>query len=1044
MKTFHKPCASQTDLLRLFLMMAVLFAVVPVAQAQCEPAETYISSPADGATEVAPATFTLAAKQGSGSCSIKSVEFLGNGKSICVDTTSPWGCTWADVMPGTYEVVARSTDSGSNVIDSMPITVTSTNTPPTVSLTSPASGEVATAPATFTLKASASDSDGSITQVEFRLDGALINTDTAAPYEHVHSGLAAGVYTFEARAYDNIGATANSSVSVTSNAPPQVSMTSPADGASAPEPATFTLAATATDADGTISQVEFYSNGILINSDTAAPYEYIHGALAAGTYSFEARAYDSLGATASSSVSVSVTGNLRPVVSLTSPADGASAVAPATFTLAATASDTDGTISQVEFYSNNALVNTDTLAPYEYVHGGLKSGTYAFTAKAYDNQGGTQTSAASTVTVTPPDVSVTRTYVYDAQQRPCKIIEPETGATILAYDAAGNLAWSASGLTLPSTSNCDDRDDVTVAPRRVMRSYDKRGRLESLRFPDGRGNQDWVYTPDGLPDTITTSNDAMGVVVNSYNYNKRRLLETERIELTALHVWSFLHSYDANGHEASLTYPSGLTVDFAPNALGQPTQAGTFAHTVTYHPNGAMAQFTYGNGIVHTLEQNARKLPRRSLDTFGGVSVLDDTYDYDANANVASITDGVSGNRGNRSMGYDGLDRLTSVSSVVFGPASYSYDGVDNIGRAAVNGRDHTYAFDTSNRLISVSETATGNPVSLLAYDVQGNLRDRDGRAYGFDFGNRLRSVAEKATYRYDGHGRRVESYDEASTATDWFGYSQSGKLLQDELERKGTKNSYVYLNGSLVARYEISLATSAGKALYQHTDSVGSPVAVTDASRAVVERTEYEPYGATVNKTGDGVGYTGHVMDAATGLTYMQQRYYDPAIGRFLSVDPVTANEGGFGHFNRYAYAYNNPYRFTDPDGRWPSVWGVEAPGKPEALKDIREGLEKVVPGMTAEERGDVAAKIIEKLEMKHVTPATKMKEEFKAKVKESDGKERNKTLKEVSPETRKFMKEFVKDLDGKGVEKVKKALDEAEKELKENKGVDDKVQPR
>jgi RHS repeat-associated protein len=57
-------------------------------------------------------------------------------------------------------------------------------------------------------------------------------------------------------------------------------------------------------------------------------------------------------------------------------------------------------------------------------------------------------------------------------------------------------------------------------------------------------------------------------------------------------------------------------------------------------------------------------------------------------------------------------------------------------------------------------------------------------------------------------------------------------------------------------------------------------------------------------------------VQDAMTGLTYMQQRYYDPMIGRFLSVDPVTATSVG-GNFNRYWYANDNPYSFTDPDGR-------------------------------------------------------------------------------------------------------------------------------
>ena len=105
----------------------------------------------------------------------------------------------------------------------------------------------------------------------------------------------------------------------------------------------------------------------------------------------------------------------------------------------------------------------------------------------------------------------------------------------------------------------------------------------------------------------------------------------------------------------------------------------------------------------------------------------------------------------------------------------------------------------------------------------------------------------------------------------------------------------------------------------YVHTDALGSVVAMTDASGAVVdEHREYEAYGQQLTPAvQDGPGYTGHVQDAATGLTYMQQRYYDPAIGRFLSTDPVTALSNPTSLFNRYRYAANNPYRFTDPDGR-------------------------------------------------------------------------------------------------------------------------------
>ncbi len=101
----------------------------------------------------------------------------------------------------------------------------------------------------------------------------------------------------------------------------------------------------------------------------------------------------------------------------------------------------------------------------------------------------------------------------------------------------------------------------------------------------------------------------------------------------------------------------------------------------------------------------------------------------------------------------------------------------------------------------------------------------------------------------------------------------------------------------------------------YIHTDALGSPVAITDASGNVIERTVYEPYGAVVNRPlKDGPGYTGHVTDSGTGLSYMQQRYYDPEASAFHSVDPVAATEVAFG---RYHYAQSNPYAFTDPDGR-------------------------------------------------------------------------------------------------------------------------------
>ena len=124
-------------------------------------------------------------------------------------------------------------------------------------------------------------------------------------------------------------------------------------------------------------------------------------------------------------------------------------------------------------------------------------------------------------------------------------------------------------------------------------------------------------------------------------------------------------------------------------------------------------------------------------------------------------------------------------------------------------------------------------------------------------------------------------------------------------------------------ASFGVSLTVSPAVAVevvtYIHTDGLGSPVVRTNASGVLVgTKTKYEPYGATVaGSQVPTIGFTGHVNDANTGLTYMQQRYYDPLAGRFMSEDPVTTDANTGSGFNRYAYANNNPYRYTDVDGR-------------------------------------------------------------------------------------------------------------------------------
>lgn len=111
--------------------------------------------------------------------------------------------------------------------------------------------------------------------------------------------------------------------------------------------------------------------------------------------------------------------------------------------------------------------------------------------------------------------------------------------------------------------------------------------------------------------------------------------------------------------------------------------------------------------------------------------------------------------------------------------------------------------------------------------------------------------------------------------------------------------------------------AVAADQVTYFHTDAQGSVVALSDENGEIIERRYYEPYGAVVDAPVEGPGYTGHVHDGATGLVYMQQRYYDAVLGIMVSADPVGTLQAPVVGFNRYRYANSNPYSFTDPDGR-------------------------------------------------------------------------------------------------------------------------------
>ncbi len=372
-----------------------------------------ITSPANNASFVAPASITINTSASESGGTITKVEFYRNGTLLGTDTTSPYSFAWTGVAIGTYALTAKAYDSLGGSTTSATVNVqVKANVAPTVSLTAPANNATFVAPATINLAASASDSDGTVSKVEFYNGAALLGTDTTSPYTYAWANVAVGTYSLTAKAYDNLGATTAStavSVQVKANVAPTVTLTLPANNAAYTAPATVSLAATASDTDGTVTKVAFYNGATLLATITTAPYTYTWSNVAGGAYSLTAKATDDKGAVTTSAAKA-ITVNKPPTATLTAPANGATYAAPATINLAASATDADGTIAKVEFYQGATLLGTDTTSPYNYAWNNVGVGSYTLTAKSTDNKGAATTSAPINVTVNPnksPAITIT-------------------------------------------------------------------------------------------------------------------------------------------------------------------------------------------------------------------------------------------------------------------------------------------------------------------------------------------------------------------------------------------------------------------------------------------------------------------------------------------------------------------------------------------------------------------------------------------------------------------------------------------------------------
>jgi len=503
----------------------------------------------------------------------------------------------------------------------------------------------------------------------------------------------------------------------------------------------------------------------------------------------------------------------------------------------------------------------------------------------------------------------TTTRAYDALNRVVSITGPDpdgsgsqtSSVTSLAYDVNGNLLSQVA----PNGNGTAAAGDGTTSY-----GYDRANRLTSIDYSDT--TPDVSFTLDNVGNRLSMV-DASGTETRSYD-NLDRLLTVTRAGS------SFSYQYDPAGSVTRRTYPDATAVDLTYDPLDRLTTVASGGRTTSYGYDAA------SNPVATTLPSANGFVQTRTYDRSGrltgiknqkGATVLADiVYTRDPVGNPLTETR-TGASPVSKTFQYDAMDRLTGVcyqaGTCPGGDDPFirwTYDPAGNRLTEQRPAGTTAYSYDGMDRLLLAGNTS-------YTYDRNGNQLLAGSRTLTWDLANRLRTTAASGTtttYSYDGEGKRLQaSTGSASNSKTNYSWDLSTGLPELVLERRG--------NNSLWRRYVNGLGpifmSTGTNALYYHTDLLGSVTNVTNASGATQLTYDYEPFGTVRSQTGtltNLVKFAGQYQDP-TGLYHLRARQYDPASGRFLSVDPARQTVTGSA-ISAYAYAGNRPTVMIDPSG--------------------------------------------------------------------------------------------------------------------------------
>jgi len=563
-------------------------------------------------------------------------------------------------------------------------------------------------------------------------------------------------------------------------------------------------------------------------------------------------------------------------------------------------SDAPGPAWQLDYDGADNLTNLrwpdgtqETLSYPDYAHLG------SYTDRAGGSQRFAHDAQGRLVAVTDANAAVTR-FAYGQWNRPKAVTYPDGRRETYHWrptpDNASQAQLAAIGDADGPYARIDYRD----------------GRISRITYRDGE-TVEYTHDPDGR--IITAAVDGRPI---SFRYGANGRLQSETNGTATI-----TYRYDANGSLIAIDGPTG-SVGFArdPDLDLVGITDWTGAETSIRHsPDQRQTETRLPSGLTCRETRNAAGKLAGLLITVVGRPVHEARY------------------------GYDDEDRLTTVEEAGRPPRHHDYDPRGWLAATIEGASTDPHRRGEMNRF-----DAAGHRVQSAGcradYDGAGKVLTNGPHRYGYDARGRLcerRGPDGTWTYRWSDRGLLIEvRTPRHQTIT--FGYDafarRSYKQVTDP-DGRTTTTHFLWAGEQLIAelaqgpdgnRHRDYLWHPGGQALfamridgqvyYSHNDHLGSPRRISDGQGRIVWAADAAPWGQAIMRNEQirqPWRLPGQYNDPETGLHYNRFRYYDPALGRYLSPDPV----GLSGGVDLYAYAGNDPINRSDPSGLW-SLGGI------------------------------------------------------------------------------------------------------------------------